>query len=56
MARRFSRVIADEIAFCMKDQKLTPERFYHYMNRFSDNAIRLLLPAFGSLSKKEEMK
>lgn len=56
MARRFSRVIADEIAFCMKDQKLTPERFYHYMNRFSDNAIRLLLPSFASLSKKEEMK
>ena len=55
-ARRFSRLVADEFGFYLKDQKLTPERFVHHMNKFIDHAINILLPAVLALSKKEEAK
>ena len=56
LSRRFSRILADEIGFCMKDVKLTPERFSHYMNRFVDNALSYLLPSLINLGKKEESR
>lgn len=55
-ARRFSRIVADEFGYYMKDLKLTPERFSHHMTRFIDNAIAFILPSILSMCKKEEGK
>lgn len=55
-ARRFSRVVADEFCYWFKDAKFTVERFSRHMNRFIDDAVKLILPGIISVSKKEEGK
>lgn len=56
LARRYSRLFADECGYWLKDQKITAERFSRHLNKFVDNSFSTVLPALMDLSKKEESK
>ena len=56
VSRRFASALSDEFGYCFKDQSLAPDRFVKKMQKYIDNAIAVLLPAYIELAKKEENK
>lgn len=55
-ARRFAQIAMGEYGFCFRDVKLTAERFGKKMNKFTEEAVEIVLPSVFALSKKEESK
>lgn len=55
-SRRFSHLIAHEYAYCFKDAKLTPERFFKKITKFNKDVEEVVLPSIFELSRKEESK
>ena len=56
VARRFASAVSDEFGNCFKDKKIVADRFVKRMQRYIENAVTVLLPAYIELSKKEEAK
>lgn len=56
LARRFSKIIADEFGYWFKNTAVTPARFEKTMKRFINQAVGTLLPALIKLSKEENKK
>ncbi len=51
VARRFARILSDEISFMFKDSELRSEDFVRHMKAFFERATRSLLPVLVEMSK-----
>lgn len=56
VARRYSRLAADEFGAELKDQSVSLQAFERTIKRFVKASLSLVLPAFVSLAKEEKRK
>lgn len=56
VARRFSRLVADEFGYYFKDASLTMSRFDRGMKKFIKSSLLTVFPALISLSKEEKKR
>lgn len=56
LARRFSKIMADEFGYWLKIVSVTPTRFERNLKKFIGSSIKILLPALVDLAKEENKK
>ncbi len=56
VARRYSRLVADEFGYYFKDPSMTAQKFEKGIKRFAKASLLTVFPAMISLSKEEKKK